>query len=79
MNEGHGTETECYNKSMAMRVCEQATDCYAIASQNDICSSNGGYRVTHGGPTLLYNGNWGGTSLSLSLSLSLSPSLSPSP
>jgi len=49
---------ECYaTLEEAQAVCMKAGDCHAVATQNNFC--NGQFRVTHGGPTLLYQGdNW---------------------
>ena len=43
---------ECHDFAWAKAKCAQASDCFAITSQADICG--GRYRVTHGGPTFKY-------------------------
>jgi len=56
VSEGHGSANECFDFATARTKCEEATDCHAIATQNNVC--NGQYRVTHGGPTLVTFDNW---------------------
>ena len=57
VSEGHGTTNECYaTLEEAKSICLAASDCHAIASQNDTCG--GEFRVSHGGPTLNYISTW---------------------
>merc|ERR1719491_2181998 len=55
VKEGHGTGP-CYDLETAKQQCEDATDCFAIATQSNVCS--GQFRVTHGGPTFMTYSNW---------------------
>jgi len=53
VKEGHRDESECHQSlGKAKNACEEAGDCFAIASQPDVCE--GKFRVSHGGPTFLY-------------------------
>ena len=55
--EGHGTTNECYNTlDEAKAKCLEASDCFAVASQSNVCG--GKYRVSHGGPSFRYWSNW---------------------
>ena len=50
--EGHGSTNECYTTlKEAKAKCLAASDCYAIATQTNICG--GKFRVSHGGPTFI--------------------------
>lgn len=52
----HGKTNECYSFAVAKAKCAAASDCGAIATQSNVCG--GKYRVTHGGPTLVYYSHW---------------------
>jgi len=56
VREGHTETDECYELEVAVKKCEEATDCFAIATQSNVCG--GRYRVTHGGPTFKSYANW---------------------
>jgi len=53
VKQGHRDESECYQSlGKAKNACEEAGDCFAIASQPDVCE--GKFRVSHGYPTFLH-------------------------
>lgn len=54
--EQQGATNECYSFDVARQHCEAAMDCFAVATQSNICG--GLYRVTYGGPTLKPYADW---------------------
>jgi len=57
VEEQHGQSNECYTTiEEAKNRCQEAPDCRAIATQSNVC--DGKYRVTHGGPTFIYDHRW---------------------
>ena len=57
VQEGHEQVNECYPTLVeAQSNCIPADDCKAIATQSNVCA--GKFRVTHGGPTFVWNEYW---------------------
>ena len=56
------TTTECYDTWQLAKVnCMAVQDCHAITTQSNVCG--GKYRVSHGGPTLIYYSDGGSFNL----------------